>query len=304
MTATEISNLLADPERIKLLQLLWARFNFERYTIDELHPITPAKFLEETSIDDREDLDTHLTELEGRVLQRRDGGYVLTPAGYTIMRSFESAAAGDHQTIDETELPSPCPFCEAPLFVRFNRDILRVWCQSCSGIGGDGNINYVHIQSRSPAKLNLEALLDVATMELSHRVQFSRTGICPECYSEIGREVRICDTHSLGPTGTCEDCDDRFAADIYVDCPACNWSGIGPLLEYALLEPTAIHQYELDHGMTVFHRGPWDYRIEALGRVSESIHEGDPTRIIYEFDFDDPVIVEFAIADDNTLKNA
>lgn len=300
----ELVKLVGDGHRLAILQVIWEAFDIEAYMVGVPTTITTDTLLEQTFVPDRDTLDGHLKLLEEELLVEKDGAYQLTPQGYQFMRSLESTASTVRVTFEEAELEDACPFCGGIIVGEYDREILHVRCLNCGGLADPGTINYVQIPANSAANLDFANILDAATMELTYRVRFSRTGLCPECFKQIDRTVRVCNEHERDAEGLCSACETRFAAEVIVDCPGCGWGGVGPLAEYALIESSAVHQYERDHGTTVFHQGPWQFRIDALGRVTERIHGTNPTRCIYEFDYDEPVIVEFTVLADGTLAYA
>lgn len=289
LTVDDLFGLLGSETRMAIMRALWEELTFVEYVTETMPPLSFSALRKRAGTADPGNFNYHLQSLEGVTVERTDDGYLLTPLGYNLMRMIDRYASFEYQQRSPTVLDRSCPFCDGELVGRYERELLHVRCQECWGIGDDGTINYVQIPSPSRADIELSLLLDIATMEMEARIRYTETGLCPECFAELDREITVCDEHAPDNTGRCGSCPNRFAGAISATCPACGWGGGGPALEFALLDPTLRTAFD-EVGRGPQSAGPWAYRLNALARAEESQTNADDTRLVYQFEMSEATI--------------
>jgi hypothetical protein len=225
----------------------------------------------------------HLGKLTGTLVERREGGYVLTPLGYNLLRSIEDLSAFSYETEPEQRIDTACPFCGDNLVAVYSRELLTVRCRSCEALSS-GRFTTVGIQSTTGTDLSIDDLLRRAALNLFSKLRKSRHGICWDCLGELTRELTFCGGHNPGD-GTCPDCEHRYSARVRVECQCCSAGGLGPLLEYALTHPATVAFYDR-HGAGPKQIGPWRYRVTAFEGATETVVDRDPVTVEFRFSYE------------------
>ena len=286
ISVDELFSLLGNDLRMRIMQVLWEDFEFEFYVSGELSSIPFSEILDRSDVADSGNFNYHLGKLSGTLVEQYDDGYHLTPLGYNLMRAIEQFGTFGYDTISETVLENPCPFCEGELVGRYERQLVQVECADCGGLAEEGNITFVQLPATGIQHHDLETMLDVAILELESRVRASKHGVCWQCHDAVERTFGDCDDHRLNQEGTCVNCHGRFPSNVYVDCPNCRTSGAGPLFEYALVTP-AVRSRIRTVKPELADAGPWKFRLAAFEGLSETVHSTDPLTVEYEFQFED-----------------
>lgn len=277
--------LLGNESRMRILRALWDEFGFQEYVTATREGTSFGTLRERAGIEDPGNFNYHLGELTGSLVESRDDGYVLTPLGYNVMRAIERLGEFEYASIDPWKTDDPCPFCGAPLVAEYRREVLEVTCEACGALAGSGHFTYVEIPSPGSGELDREDLLDAATVELTAKVRSSLQGFCWQCHSRMDTEVKRCEDHDRNDEGICETCNNRFSATVDASCSACGTSGHGPVVEYAIASP-AVAAFYASAGRGPGQIGPWQYRLEALADVKETVRETDPPTVLAEFERD------------------
>lgn len=269
--------LLGNDQRMGIMHVLWAEFDFETY-VTETHVGTPfSAIYERSGADDSGNLNYHLRQLSGSLIEKGAEGYRLSPLGYNLMRAIERHGSFDYRTVPETTLEAPCPFCGDELLGRYERELVHVRCSSCDALVG-GDFIHVTIPATMSADIGLEQLLDLAILALESRVGYTRHGFCSECHDTLDMTVKYCENHRPGPAGTCKRCTTRFGMRLKVGCD-CGWGGAGPLVEYALLDPS-VRALLRAAGHGAEDVGPWRSRVAGFAGLRE-VERGDPLPVTY-----------------------
>ena len=298
VTEEQLFKLLGNDIRMSVLQALWGTFEFEAYITQSREPVSFTDLRKRAEYDGSGNFGYHLEQLVDVLVERHDEGYLLSPLGYNLMRAIDTYATFEYETIGETILDDPCPFCGGDLVGSYRREILEVVCRDCGGLNEGGNFTFVQLTSTTTTGLDLDQLLDIGTLTLEQRVNHARHGICWECHSKPDRTVEVCETHERDEDGICEDCTLRYATKLAVDCTNCGTGGAGPLLEYAVLVP-AVRDLFRRHGFGPHEVGPWRYRLAAFEAARETVHSSDPPVVTYRFELgDDSVTVRIEQSDD------
>lgn len=281
ITEDQLFQLLGNPTRMAALRAIWEDFDFEEYVTRERTPV-PFSTLRDRVGDDVSNFSYHLDQLVGVFVEDYDDGYLLSPLGYNLMRAIDAYASLDYETIEQTELDDPCPFCGGTLAASYQREMARIECLDCGGLADGGNFLSAQIPITTTGSLDFPRLLDLASHNVAQRVGTSMQGFCWECHSQVDRTLIACQNHERNEEGYCPECLGRFAVKLEVDCPNCGTGGSGSLMEYALVTP-AVQALFADHGRGLRQVGPWEYRLAALEAVEEDELTVDPTGATYRF---------------------
>lgn len=280
LTHDELFRLLGNRQRMRIIQVLWDSFAFERYVTGTLEPVSFSTLLEATDASDSGNFNYHLGQLVGSFVEQREDGYVLGPLGYNLMRAIERFGSFEYWTIPETPLETPCPFCNGTLVGEYDREMVGVRCTECIALS-DGNLTYVQFPGTSTRQFDLPTILDIGTLRLESKLTLAKRGFCPTCSAPIEREYRLCQNHAADETGECPSCEKRFGSIVSANCPQCRWSGTGPLVEYAMIDPSVRACFSRnDLGPDDI--GPWRFRVAAFASVEE-IRENGSFPIAFQF---------------------
>lgn len=286
LSVDDLFGLLGSEPRMAIMQVLWDGLTFSDYVTGSMTPLSFSVLRERTEAADPGNFNYHLQTLEGITIERTDEGYQLTPLGYNLMRMIERYTSFEYQQILPTVLERACPFCGGELVGRYERELVHVRCRDCWGLGDEGTINYVQLPSPSLGNLELPWLLDIATMEMEARIRYTETGVCPECFTQLNRELDVCADHATAVDGQCSHCPNRFASVVDAQCPACGWGGSGPTLEFALLDSAVRATFDKT-GRGPQTVGPWAYRLNALSAVEETVTDPEQPRTTFQFVIDE-----------------
>ena len=282
-TREQIFELLGNDTRMGIMQALWEGFEFEHYVTESQEPLPFSELKTRSEYEGTGNFNYHLERLTGGLVEFRGDGYVLSPLGYNVMRALDTFATFEYETVDESHLPGPCPFCAGELVASYRREILEVRCRDCGGLAEDGNFTFVQLESSTAEGVGIERLLDAGTLRLERRVDSSHHGLCWECYGRLDRSVVLCRDHDRGEDGICEDCRHRYAGHVEIDCRNCGTGGTGPLVEYAALVPAVRAAFERE-GCGPATLGPWGFRLAAFGAVTEDVISRTPPTVTCRFD--------------------
>lgn len=303
ITEERLFKLLGNPTRMSALRTLWEKFDFEEYVTQERTPVHFSDLRD--SVDgDVSNFNYHLDQLTGILVENHDDGYLLSPLGYNLMRAIDAHAPPEYESIEQTELTDPCPFCGGTLAASYQREMLGVECLDCGGLADGGNFLHAQIPMTTAGTVGFPRLLDIASHNIAQRVGTSFQGYCWECHSSVDRTLKACQDHDPNEDGNCPECMGRFAVKLEVDCPNCGTGGAGSLVEYALVTP-AVEGLFADHGCGLRQVGPWEYRLAALETVEQRDVAADPTGATYRFEFHgDWITVRFEDSDELAVTSS
>jgi len=282
LTEEQLFELLGHEVRMEVLRVLWEAFEFDAYVTQSREPVPFAELRERAAYEGSGNFGYHLERLVGTLLEKTAEGYLLSPLGYNIMRALDTYATFEYETLEETVLADPCPFCGGALVASYQREVLEVNCRNCDGLAETGYFTFVQLESTTAADLDTQDLLDAGIQNLEQRVRSSLYGRCWECHRTLERTLEHCDEHTATGAEVCPECDHRYAMLIDVNCPNCGTGGRGPLFEYAMLVPE-VRMLFADRGLGARQVGPWRYRLTAFGAVEETDLTTDPPGVTYRF---------------------
>lgn len=276
--AGTLFHLLGDDRRMRILRALWDGFEFEAYVTESREGTPFGRLRERAGIDDPGNFNYHLGELVDVLVANREDGYVLTPLGYNLMGAVERYETFEYTSREEWVTDDPCPFCTGDLVAAYRRGVLSVRCRDCRGIAEDGNVTFVQLSASGTRHLDDGELLDAAALAMFSKVRSSVHGSCWECRAPMNRTLVICEDHDRDAAGVCDACSLRYRATVETECEACNTSGTGPVLEYAVVAPAVAAAFaEVGRGPRDV--GPWRYRLGVLAAATERVVETDPVTV-------------------------
>ena len=272
----ELFTLLGSRPRMQVLRTLWEDLDVPAYMTGTQVPMSFSTLQSEASVSDSGNFNYHLGVLTDRFVERTDGGYVLSPLGFSVMQAIDAHTAFSDRTIEPTALEASCPFCSGSLLASYDREILRVACSDCEALGG-GDLFRVRCPATGSATLELPALLDVGVLRLLTQVSAARYGFCPACYGATELSLTRCPAHD--PPGC--DCGRRSPIGCDVECTACGAGGSGPLAEQAFADPRTIAFFD-GHSLGPQSAGLFEYRLAFLSRLDDRVVSTEPLTVAFE----------------------
>ncbi len=277
----ELLKLFGNDTRRRILQTLWEHLNINDYATRGQIGLSFAELRERAGVSDSGNFNYHIGRLTGKLVEKQDGEYVLTPLGYNLMRCIQELRSFSYEAQPEQRVDTPCPFCGGDLVAEYRRELVRVRCCDCGGLS-DGELMSTRIRATA-TDLGMRQLLNRAVLVICSRLRKSRYGVCWNCLNTLERGLVVCGNHQRREEGVCAECLTRHRVRTRVECRNCTTSDNRPLLEYAVTHPVT---------MALFHRrgtgpaqwGPWRYWLAAFENASEMLVENSPTTVKFEFE--------------------
>jgi DNA-binding transcriptional ArsR family regulator len=282
----ELFTLLGNGVRMQIMRVLWERFDFAQYVIENDEGTNFATIREAAGVDDSGNFNYHLSQLNGTLIEQQADGYVLTPLGYDLMRTLDRYGDYRYATLEEWTVEDPCPFCSGSLKAQYRRQILETRCTDCGAIGGSGNFTFVELPAFGVRDLSRRELLDAAALALLSKVRWAIKGICWDCHAPMDTTLELCGNHDRGENGICAACDLRYQTAVRVACDTCGTAGEGPILEYVIATPAVAAFFDERHPEVSYDQ-LWRFRIAALATATEAVVATDPVTVAVTFDLDE-----------------
>ncbi|NIS32576.1 MAG: hypothetical protein GWN07_19275, partial [Actinobacteria bacterium] len=70
-------------------------------------------------------------------LEKTDDGYLLRQAGRRIVEAVLSGTLTEAGTFVDAATDVPCPFCGAPIEIRYREELVAMYCTECPGAYGE-----------------------------------------------------------------------------------------------------------------------------------------------------------------------
>lgn len=187
----------------------------------------------------------HLEKLRGEFVTSAEDGYDLRLAGEHVAQTIRSGAFTDDPTLERRTIDSRCPYCDAPVELAYDEEILDVRCTECAGaVGGRferGTLMHYRFPSAGVADRSPEDALRAAHVFHDSRSAPMMNGVCPQCAGGVADAVELCSDHDHEPTGPlCSACDTRYLAWIRYRCENCRYERLVPLWFLALNHPRVV----------------------------------------------------------------
>lgn len=271
----ELFTLLGNRIRMQIMRVLWDRFDFGQYVVEDADGTNFATIREVAGIDDSGNFNYHLRQLSGTLIQQREGGYVLTPLGYNLMRMFDRYGEYRDYSLEEWVVDEACPFCSGSLKAQYRRQIVEIRCSNCGGLGSEGNFTFVELPALGVKDLGRRELLDAAALSLLSKVRWAIKQICWDCHAPMDTTLELCAQHERDESGICSNCDMRYQTTVRAACNTCGTAGEGPILEYVIATPTVAAFFDSTHP-EISSDQVWRYRIAAFAHATETVVTTEP----------------------------
>ena len=281
--------LLGNEIRMSIVRSLWEGFDFEAYVTESRGGTPHSTLFEDADTDDKGNFNYHLRRLRDVLVADQGDGYILTPLGYNLISSIDRYEGFEYHTLEERVIKTPCPYCEGELAAEYRRETLGVSCRDCDGLASGGNFTFIELSAVHNNQLGMVGLLDAATLLMFEKIRSSGHGICWDCRATMQRTVERCENHTRGPSGVCRTCDNRYEVTVDAACSNCGATGVGPLLEYAVLSPV-VGAFFAKHDRDPATVGPWRYRLAAFSAATETVLGSDPLMVRFAFERNETVV--------------
>ncbi len=223
--------LLSDETRLAVLRELAARRRDE--------PTDPTLGFSElrrrVGMRDSGNFNYHLSQLEGRFLQKTDEGYRIAPAGIEVVAAVVTGTYGTGEELGPTELDDPCPMCGEPLSATYADGLLTVACPN----------DHEFRNTLPPGAVDeraIEAVVDLLTRTTRQDLELALDEVCPYCYGRLEWNVDV-DT-------------DRTMPEFDTGCDRCGVRIEVPAAIVLTTHPDAVAFFH-DHGVDVRRRPLW-----------------------------------------------
>ena len=238
---------------------------------------TPLSFSElrrDTAIEDSGRFNYHLGKLVGTFVEKTDDGYDLSYAGHAIVAAIIAGTYTGSERKEPQQLADDCVLCGAPITASYTDGELAVRCAN------DHNLFVTGFPPGAAAGMDMETLLEVASLRTYQRIEFATTGRCPECFGSLrttpettdlgGGEMHLLDSQ-------CERCGETFTVS----------AG-----NYLVFAPEVVSFYR-EHGVDVHHERPWTMAVALEGRGVDEGGSADATVVST-----DPYRLQFDLEED------
>jgi len=240
--------------RVQILEALATAHRSER-------PLSFSALRERVGSVDSSRFNYHLDQLVGHFLERSEDGYGLSSAGQRMAEAIQSGAVTEAPRLERVQLEECCHYCGAPIEVSYRHERLELYCTECSGTygtsntqeAGEGDIpaeyGFLGLLNLPPAGLQDREPSGVLRSALSWHVTealLSADGTCPRCSARLDGRLTLCEDHDRSG-GTCEYCENRYAAQHSAHCTNCVYSR-RVFFGASLLSNTTLQAFLTEHG--------------------------------------------------------
>lgn len=264
----EAFDLLANETRLEIIRALGNALG------DASSPVTFSDLQARVDIQDNGKFNYHLQKLEGRFVERVDGGYELLPAGINVYQAVISGMYTGDAVVDPAPVEGEsCPACGAGVTVWYENNRFHLGCQECDELGVRYPIPPGSFDDDDPASLVAAGSTWLLRDQLS-----MRRGLCPYCAGSVEGHLTD-DREPMGEVGQA-----KFTMMAEYTCTRCHWS-IYADLPVAMKTHPAVVSFFHYHGINIFDQHPW----EDLCEIEEHIESSDPWRasVVYRLDGDE-----------------
>lgn len=257
-------------------------------------PQSFSELREQVGVSDSGQFNYHLDKLEGHFIMKTDEKYALQPPGQRVIEAVFSGAVTDTPVVDRTEIDLACPYCEAPVEMRFFEERMEIYCTECagtfeyndreSGTAGKGFLGQTPlppagIQGRSPREI-VEAAATWGNLELIA----GSSDICPRCSAPVETSVDVCQNHDSSE-GLCDQCHRQHSVGIEQVCTNCIYSISGVFPLYLRTNPDLL-AFQMDHDLNPASPDQIPKFMKLLLDYDETITSTDPFEARFTFTLD------------------
>lgn len=227
--------------------------------VDTLYEETAAEVVADTcsystlraaaSINDNGNFNDHLDRLRDRFVEKVDGGYRLTFAGFEVAKSLRADAWQDHEVRGPVEVEQSSPLVGGrPLYATYEDGLVHVHAAD------EEPVFRIAVRPAGAAARDPADLVDVMAAMLRDGIETAHRGVCPYCHAPPDRSIETSDTS-------------RWRWQFVADCPGC-----GPLFEVpvgaAVARHPAVVSFYWEHGIDVRERRVWTLELWDDATVS------------------------------------
>lgn len=217
---------------------------------------------ERAAVDDKGNFNYHLDVLRDRFVEKRDGEYRLTFAGFEVAKTLRADAWSDHEPRGPERVAESSPLVGGrPLYATYEDSLVEVHAD------GEDPVFRIAVRPTGAARRDLDDLVDVAVGSLADALESTRREICPYCHASPDRTV-------VGDAGNGDE-EARWTYRFEARCPEC-----GPLFEVpvgmAVVRHPAVVSFYWDRGVDVRSKRPWD--LDPFGDGAVERLADDPPR--------------------------
>ncbi len=276
--AIESFALLSDPTRLSILIALWEH----EFPHGATSCLSFSELRQRVGIRDSGKFNYHLDQLSGEFIERTEEGYSLSRAGARFVRTVISWTGAEDVAFDDSEVETRCPFCDAPLLVRYRDESFVAECQGCDGGGAivDNKLAKAIFPPAGVENRTPDEVLHAATRYILHITHVMLDGVCPVCACAVEHELSVCPDHDT-TEGICETCDSRFAGFVRMACSSCRAPNSAPVWLILIDHPAVITFYH-ERGIE-FDSTTWDGVFERYPTCNEQVISTDPPAVKVTF---------------------
>ncbi|MFC5367278.1 helix-turn-helix domain-containing protein [Salinirubrum litoreum] len=271
-TAHDGFDVLSEPLRLDILRALARRVR--DYPDDPV--IGFADLRRAVGSPDSGNFNYHLNQLTGRFVTQTDDGYRITATGMQVVAAVSVGVYGEQRRMGPTDLPDPCPVCDATLTAEYDTGLLDVRCPN-------GHEFRHPLPPGAVDERSLDEVVELFWLRTRQTLERAVEGVCPFCYARLSWSV-----------GTEFDDDQPSFRNQCDRCGAQLWV---PAFALLLTHPTTISCYH-DHGVDIRRRSLW--AAEFYRNLAVTVTDTDPVRIEVRLDVADERLVA-VVADDLTI---
>lgn len=217
--------VLANETRLSTLLVLWEA----EYGAGDTNRLSFSALRDRVGMRDSGQFNYHLDHLTDQFVRKTDEGYALTQGGARIIRTVLAWEHSEDPRIDPTEIDRPCPFCGAPVRIRYEEELVEVECTDCEGGGAAlqnallrGPLPPAGVATRTP-----DEVLSVTTIYHLNITAAMLRGVCPVCTGTVDRRLELCSDHAP-VDGSCPTCRGRFLGTVHMACQVCHAPNTAP----------------------------------------------------------------------------
>jgi hypothetical protein len=193
-------------------------------------PLSFAELRRGVGYDTSGNFSYHLDQLDDHFVRRTDDGYALRAAGRRVVRAVLAGTVTDAPRVERTRIDRGCPYCDAPVELRYAEERLEGYCSECDGVYDDATLGSRDVDDGYLGHLPLPpAGVQDRTMREAARAAWTwgfqdviaiAKGVCPSCAAALAQDAVVCDDHD-STDGRCAACGNRHAVQVRSTCTNC-----------------------------------------------------------------------------------
>jgi hypothetical protein len=276
----EAFTIVGNETRIQILQTLGEA--------DE--PLVFSELYDRVEYDTTANFNYHLDQLMAHFVRKGEDGYELRHAGRKVVQGILSGAVTNATVVEPTRSKQSCPYCGAPIEVRYHQGHIEQFCTECAGSferDDSAQLGYLGCLMLPPAGLEgrtTDEAVRTAWTWMQLKMLAIANGICPNCSARLEREVNACEDHD-STEGLCNRCDRRSAVAVHFSCTNCIYDGEGDILVY-LAANTALLAFLTAHGLNPVAPTQLSQLRGYLSNYDEVVRSTDPFEAEFTFAID------------------